>query len=144
MSFLLRVVKNTLVGFSKWLFFVHQGRACVWWNCFRVKAAHLALVVLFWGSILKIMLHIGNKSRWRNAFILFWLFFRYYSIHILLIFHFHFFRHISWPSDDIRFLRSLERALHESEGLISPQRLKRSENFRGGFPKSSSGRGGGF
>ena len=48
------------------------------------------------------------------------------------------------PSDDIRFLRSLERALHESEGLTSPQRLKRSENFRGGFPKSSSGRGGGF
>ena len=59
-------------------------------------------------------------------------------------FSFHFFRHISWPSDDIRFLRSLQRALHESEGLTSPQRLKRSENFRGGFPKSSSGRGGGF
>ena len=40
-----------------------------------------------------------------------------------------FFRHISWPSDDIKFLRSFERALHESEGLTSPQRLKRSENF---------------
>ena len=137
-----RFVWMLFVGFSKWLLFVLRERLAFWCDCFWHKDAHVELVVVFWGSILKILLNIGNKNGWRVAFILFWWYFLYYSFHIFSFFLSHFFRHFSWTFDDIRFLRSLECALHESEGLMFPWPLKRSEISRGGFPKSSSRRGG--